>query len=258
MRMKCLSIMIAAFFICGFSHDAAAADYRNILALSTVDYESIGTSKVLEDTFIARVHPRFSALARFYTDRRSSWDNTILTAGPVIFLTKYSYCELSYGYGKASNGDRSDFFNLEITRETPLLITGMGYRHSEYENFSIDMVSPSLKMIFVQKIDLFGKYFMSLDSNDNFDHALWMECTARITGKFALGAGFTVGNRLYSPEYETVLGGGAEGSFHSWIVKLSWAHSEKVGVRYQYERLSRDEDAVDIRNGIIFDVRFDR
>lgn len=249
--------MFAIIFICGYPARPEAAEYRNILTLSSIDYEGIGTSKVYEDTFIARVHPRFSMLARFYTDRRSSWDNNIFTAGPVIFLTKYSYCELSYGYGKASNDERSDFFNFEVTREKPGLTTGIGYRHSEYENFSIDMVSPSMRMSVLEKIDLFGKYFMSLDSNDNFDHAFWMEGTVHITGNIGIGAGFTVGNRLYSPEYESALGGG-EGSFHSWILKLLLVRSETMEFRYQFERLSRYKDAVDTRNGFIFDLRLDR
>ncbi len=119
MKTPRTNLLLITFIICFLPSFSEAADYRNILALSSIDYDGIGRSNVLEDTFIARVHPRISTLARFYRDQRSSWDNTIVTAGPVLFLARYTYCELSYGYGKASNGNRSVFFNWNLPVRNP-------------------------------------------------------------------------------------------------------------------------------------------
>ncbi|MFC1541100.1 hypothetical protein ACFL50_01480 [Candidatus Latescibacterota bacterium] len=255
--MKLFFWMIKACLILLILHcpGSEARQYRNIFSLSSIDYENIGSSTVYENAFIAEIRPRFSFLIKGYHDRRSSWNNTIITLGPIFNIDRYHYVEINYGHGQDSDKKGADYYSVELTREKPGYLLGIGFKHSSYPGYKYHTISPSIRYYLTPRIALWGKYFLSTDSDDNINSAFWFDCEVKITGKMAVRSGFTGGNRLYSPEYESFLGGKADMRFFSFLAQFSYIFSEQFTVKYQFEQVSRQSEFTDIKNLIILDVR---
>ncbi len=112
-----------------------------------------------------------------------------------------------------------------------------------------------MKYYITPKIALWGKYFLSNDSDDNINSAYWVDLELKITRKMSVRSGVTGGSRLYSPEYESIFGGRADMGFSSFLAQYSYVFSDRFTVKYQYERVSRQSEFTDIKNIIIIDVR---
>ncbi len=236
--------------------ESYAENFRNIFSFTYLDYSRAGTAKVSENAFIARVGSITSVLAKAYHDNRSDWNNTIITLGPIFNLNKYHYIEFTYGYGYDSDDRRADYYTIELTREKPRYLMGLGLRHSTYPGYSYNILSPSARYFLASRFALWGKYFASIDSDNNFDHAYWVDGEYKITRKSALKLGFTGGSRLYGPEYETIRGGKADMSFFSLLAQVSFIMNDRFIIKYQYENLSRQSKYTDIKNILIIDTRF--
>ena len=248
------SVFILAFSI--WCAESAAANLRNIFSFTNLDYSNIGTVQVYENALIARVSSSASLLLKAYRDERSGWNNTIITFGPIFNLDKYHYVECTYGYGQSSNNWRADYFAVELTREKPGYIMGIGFRRSAYPGYLHNMLSPSIKYHLTPQFALWGKYFASMDSEGNFDHAYWTYAEHNVTSRGAIRFGFTGGNRLYSPEYESFFGGRADMSFFSVMAQCSFILTNHITLKYLYENMSRQSKYTDIKNTFIIDARF--
>jgi hypothetical protein len=112
LRQKRLSVLLIAIIVI-FHSEPTLSDVRNIFTISSIDYDGIGESTVLENTSVIKFHPRTSALVRLYHDNRANWNNNIVTLGIVINLDKHHYTELTYGYGRDSDKRRADYFSTE-------------------------------------------------------------------------------------------------------------------------------------------------
>lgn len=248
---------IAAAIICAvvISVQSGAAETRNICTFSNIDYDGIGTSKVIENTVITRVHPRVSLLLRAYHDHRSNWNNTIITAGPVINLDRFHYMEITYGYGRDSDSRRADYASIELTREKPRYRSGLGFRLSSYPDYSYYTLSPSLYYSITRHFALWGKVFASTDSDNNFDQAWWSDLEISPTPHISFRAGFTGGNRLYSPQYETLFGGKADMRFSSVHARIQYSYRETLIVGYLFEQLDRQSRYTDRTHSLIIDFR---
>lgn len=254
-RLYSLYLCLAAVVLAA-SDPCDAAGFRNLFGYTYIDYEGIGTSHVLENTLISQVRPGLSLLTRLYHDRRSDWNNSIVTIGPVINIGRYHYIEVTYGYGRDSDKRRADYLGLELTRETPKYLAAVGFKHSAYPGYDYYTLSPSVKYYITPRIALWGKYFASIDSDDNFDHAYWTDVEVGITARTAVRCGVTGGNRLYSPEYESVFGGKADMRFFSVLAQLSYRITERFMVKYVFEDLTRQSKYTDIKNTFVIDARF--
>ncbi|MFC1651211.1 hypothetical protein ACFL2X_06535 [Candidatus Latescibacterota bacterium] len=257
MNMKPLyrSIAVCLILVALHSHSSEARQLRNIFSVTDIDYENIGKSTVYENTFLVEVRKGFSFTLKGYHDKRSTWDNTIITIGPVININRYHYMEINYGYGLTSAKKRADYYSIDLTREKPGYLLGIGYKHSVYPGYTYNTVSPSVKYYITPKIALWGKLFLSNDSDDNINSAFWADCEVKITRKIAIRSGFIGGNRLYSPEYESIFGGRADMGFSSFLAQCSYIFSERFSIKYQYERVSRQSEFTDVKNIFIVDVR---
>lgn len=253
---RCVVIFLVFSVFMLSVHTGEAETFRSITAVSYIDYDQIGLSKVFESAMIARIHPRLSLLVKGYHDHRADWNNTIVTAGPVIIIDRHHYLELTYGHGNDADDTKADFYTIEMTREMPRYLTGLGMRHGRYPGYSYTVMSPSIRYRVNTRWSLWGKYFASFDSDENFDHALWVDVEYRVTMKNAIKAGFTSGNRLYSPEYEYRIGGNADMSFYSLLAEYIFMASERLTIKYHYESLLREEKYRDSKNIIIVDIRF--
>ena len=254
-KMQRIRYVLVLVFIM-WCTEGSAENFRNIFSLTYLDYSRAGTSKVYENAFIARVGSATSVLAKAYHDNRSGWNNTIITLGPIFNLDKYHYVEFTYGYGRDSNKRRADYLVVELTREKPGYIMGIGFKHSAYPGYLYNTLSPSIKYYLNPKFALWGKYFATIDSESNFDHAYWTYAEYDVTSRGAIRLGITGGNRLYGPEYESFFGGRADMSFSSVMAQCSFILSSRITLKYQYENISRQSKYTDIKNTLVLDTRF--
>lgn len=257
-RMKRIGkiLLILMLVLITWCTKSTAGHFRNIFTLTYLDYSSAGTAKIYENALIARMSSAASLLIKAYYDDRSDWHNTIVTFGPVFNLDRYHYIEITYGYGFDSDKLKADYFAVELTREKPRYLMGIGFKHSAYPGYSYNIFSPSARYYLMPQLALWGKYFASVDSDGNFDHAYWVDGEYNITRKFALRLGFTRGNRLYSPEYETTRGGRADMDFFSLLAQVSYVINDRFIIKYLYENLLRQSKYTDIKNILILDIRF--
>ena len=110
--MKTLFIHITVCLIMMTLHSrpSDARQMRNIFSITDIDYENIGKSTVYENTILTEVLKGFSFTLKGYHDKRSTWDNTIITIGPVININRYHYMEINYGYVQDSAKRRADYY----------------------------------------------------------------------------------------------------------------------------------------------------
>ena len=251
---KILLIFLLVFIL--WCTKSSAQQFRNIFSFTHLDYSHGGAASVYENSLIGRINTSASILLRGYHDNRSAWDNTIVYLGPIFNLDKHHYIEFTYGYGRDSDEREANYFTAELTREKTRYLLGLGYRYSAYPGFSYNVISPSVRYLLTPRLALWGKYFASMDSDSNFDNAYWIDGEYKITNKIALRLGFTGGNRLYSPEYESILGGKADMGFFSFLAQMSFVVNESFKIKYQYENLLRQSKYTDIKNILIVDIRF--
>ena len=251
---RIVAITLVCIIFMGASSEASS--YRNIFSCTYTDYDGAGSSRVFEDAFITNLRQSVSLLVKAYRDERSTWNNTILTVGPVIVIDHHHYVEFTYGYGFDSDNRKTHHIAFEANREMPGYLLNIGVRHSIYPNYSFTVASTGLRYNLNQRISLWGKIFASLDSDNNFDQAYWIEGSYSFFRNYTLSLGTTGGNRLYSPEYETIYGGKADMSFRSILGRLGYEITERLSVRYQFETITRQSKYNDRKNIIIIDAHF--
>ncbi len=247
--------MVCAVLAISISGESTAENFRNILTVSHIDYDQIGISTVFENTFIARVRSKNSILVKVYHDERKNWHNNIFTLGSIINIGKYHYAEISYGYGIDADDSHADFFIAELTREKPGYIAGLGLKHGAYPEFSYSVISPSIRYNVTRRFALWAKAFLSIDSDRHYDQAYWSNFEYSYK-KIAAMVGFTKGNRLYSPEYESLFGDSSDMSFFSVMAQCSFNINSRITLKYHYENLSRRSKYTDIKNTLILFAKF--
>ena len=248
--------IVIAVMVVMWSPLCNAQPYRNIFSATYLDYAQGDPAKIFENAFVARVASQTSILVKAYHSDRGSWNNTIISAGPVINLNRYHYLECTYGYGFDSNDREAHYLTAELTREKPGYLVMLGYRHGKYPGYSFNVLSPGVRYYLTNHFSLWGKYFASLDSDKNYDQAYWIEGEYRFTSRVVLKLGTTGGNRLYSPEYEYTFGGHSDMRFHSILGQIGYSFNEKLSVRYQYENMVRQSKYTDKVNTLLVDARF--
>lgn len=243
-----------ALLALGQAAPLAAADFRNIFSFNLYSYGGIGRSTVYENSLVCPVSPKFSLLVKGYHDRRDDWDTTTVTLGSVYSFDARHYLETSYGYGRDSCGSRANYIAAELNRETALYCAGFGYRYSGYPGYATHVFSPSYRYHLSARSDLFGKFFISADSNRSYHYSFWGEGRYELFPRTDLTLGGTFGDRLHSEEYERTLS--AETRFYSLIAGLAYRFSDAARVACSFEDLRRYGNISDTRSTLIVDVRF--
>ena len=247
-------LVILSFFL--WCPPGEARSFRNISSFTVIDYDGAGTSRIYENALITKTSSSTSLLVKAYHDRRSSWNNTIITLGPIINLDRYHYLECTYGYGFDSDNRKAHYLTFDLTREKPGYLAGLGYRFGKYPGYSFNVISPYARYYLTPRLSLWTKLFASIDSDNNFDQAYWIEGTYRISRRLFFTLGSTGGNRLYSPEYESAFGGHADMRFFSYLAQVSFAFNERLVLKYQFENITRQSSYTDIKNVVVLDTRF--
>lgn len=237
------------------TRSAEGLSLRSITVMTYHDYEGRGPARIAEETAIVGVHPSWAMIVQGYHDDRKSWSNTIGRIAAVYIFDRHHYLEAGYGEGNDSDDKTSRFHTVEFTRETARYIAAVGYRYASYPTVSYHTLSPSLRVQITQRYSLLGKIFGSRDQDGNINYALWMDGSARVSSRHELHLGFTVGDRLYAPEYEYHLQGKANMGFWSLIPGYDYRVSPRAVIKYRYEQLRRQKKYTDRKHVLILDFR---
>ncbi|MBN1824220.1 MAG: hypothetical protein JW803_07880 [Endomicrobiales bacterium] len=229
---------------------AASSNLRNICTYSTRDYSYGGTSSVFEYAGVYKMTKKLSLLGRYYYDSRENWNNKIITGGIVWVFDKHNYSEFSYGYGKDSNDVRSDYYNVDFTNEKKDGLYGASYRYTSQPGYGFHTVSPYCKYYFSRPFTVFGRVYLTYDSNKDATYAYWAEAEYVLFYNLSVKAGLTGGDRMFQYEYDQYTG-----RFNSWLAGINLILMDFVSFRYQYEALDRSSYSEKI-NTLNFDFRF--
>lgn len=253
-RLLLSSMLLAA--IAAFPAEGRASSFRAVGSYSDITYAGTVASRVYENSFIYKPAGRWSVLLTGYRDERAAMSNTIVTVGAARSLDRLHYAEARYGRGTGFDGNGADYAAVSIHRETADSYATIEYLFSAYPDYHSHQLSPAVKYRALPPLWLWAKYFLSYDSTGSVNHAIWTEAEVRPAARFALTAGYTSGNRLYSPAYESALGKDAGVGFWSYIGGAKYEFSSRFCARYVHETTTRSRDLRDVKNTIVADVRF--
>lgn len=243
-----ITLLIQIVILC--PNNLFAARYRNILVYTHHNYSTGGYSKVFENTFLLPINKQ-KLLVKYYRDLRNSWNNTLITAGPVIVWDKHHYSEITLGYGLDSDEKQAVIFSTDLTREMKYYLAGIGYRYGHYEDLFYNLLTINAKYYLLRNISFWGKYFFSIDNNSNLDNSFWIE-TEYMIRNLSFKIGYTAGDRLYNNDPDLFI----SGRFYSLLFGCKFIISNKCILSYMYEQLNRKPVYSDYINSLIFDLKF--
>ena len=249
--MKIRKVLLLLVFMSNGA-SIVSAEIRNIAVYSNHSYNTDRINEIYENTFIYKANRNTSLLGRIYYDKRKSWDNKIFFIGPVINFSKYTYCEFIYGHGEDADGNNSDYYLIEATRELPEILYGAGYKHGSLKGFYFDIISPFIKYWIMDDLSIRSRFYLVRDSNKDFEYALLGELEYKILKNMILNAGGTTGDRLFDAEY------GNEGNknFYSVFSGIKYLFSEKTYIKYIYEMLIQENNIEVRKNTFVLDFKF--
>ena len=160
--------------------------------------------------------------------------------------------EMTYGSGRNTSGVSSNFLNADLTVEKPKILYGLGYKNSRYPEYHADTASPYLRYFFTDRFSIWGKYFISRDSDGIYTHSVWSELGYRHTDRIRFKAGITRGDRLFDIEYAS------EGNekFESFIAGFLYSFSEDFNFQYIFETVYQGPSLKNRKNSLVLDIKF--
>lgn len=229
-----------------------ASGLRNIFSLCSAGYFSGASSVIYENTSIIDASPGYSIIARSRLDNRNDGANTIVYLGAVRKLDGRNYIETLYGYGTGFDMRHADYFSASINRETAKYYSAIEYRLSFYPGYSVHLISPALRYYISGPVSLWGKSFISVDSNSSANYAFWGETEYEIMNDIIVNGGFTFGDRLYSLEYED----NADMRFSSLIAGIAYRLNGYVNLKMIHETLTYSSNAQNFKYTFLVDSKF--
>ena len=246
-----LATLLVLLFACAGAGLAAAEGLRNIASVTWIAYFD-GTYRVESiDTFLARLSKNFTLLARLARNDTPGYWQHVFTLGPVVNFSDRAYAELTYGLGIDSVGELTHEAEANFNYETESTWAGAGVRAVFFPTTGYFYFLPSFSGKFhpVPALGLFGKAFISIDSDTKVTNSFWGEADWTFSPKLAVNLGFTL-SRADAFGY-SLLGG----------VKVSF--SPKVSLQYTLQYLSdtiiyltQPQPRSGISNGLVLDWSF--
>jgi hypothetical protein len=243
-----LFLLLAGF---GGAGTAAADGLRNIASVNLVTYFDGSCRLESVDTFLARLFPGFTLLARVSrNDTRGYWQH-VFTLGPVVNFSDRVYAELSYGLGIDSAGDFTHEGEANFNYETETTWAGAGVRAVFFPASDYFYFLPSFSGKFhpVPALGLFGKAFISIDSATVVTNSFWGEADYAFSSRFTANAGFTI-SRADAFGFSLIAG-----------AKVSFTPAVSLQYTLQYlsdtvTYLAEPQPRSGISNGLILDWKF--
>jgi hypothetical protein len=234
--------------VCGL---AAAKGLRNITSFTAYNYFDGDWRLETTDVLLARIAPPLSAEFKFTEVDTPGWYQHFFFLGPVVSFTKTLYLEAVYGLGIDSDGFLTHEIDADFNWETEATATSLGLKADWFPESGYFYYLPSISGKFhpLPALGLFGKFFLSIDSNAVLTEAFWGEADYRFSPLFKARAGFTV-SRAATIGYSLIAG-------------LDFAFSSAVALRYSFQYLSDTIEYLTspqahsgIVNALILDLRF--
>lgn len=251
MRLRiAFRVILFALLVTG-AGTAVADGLRNIASVTLVSYFD-GSYRVESiDTFLARVSPSLTLLGRLSRNDTSDYWQHVFTLGPVVNFSERAYAELTYGLGVDSARELTHEAEANFNYETESTWAGAGVRAVFYPGSDYFYFLPSFSGKFhpVPALGLFGKAFISIDSDAVVTNSFWGEADYAISPRLTANAGFTVSR--------------ADAFGYSLIAGIKVSFTPNVSLQYSLQYLSDSvtylyevQPRSGISNGLVLDWKF--
>ncbi len=248
---RALRIGAVALLLLAGAAAVEAEGLRSITSI-TVDTWFDGDWRTeVEEVFLARVARPLTLqakVARIDSDgRHQSWFH----AGPVVSFTDTVYLITAYGVGLDSESDLTHEGELDLNYETAEVAVSMGARGNWLPDLDYGFLVPSMSARIrpTERLGLFGKLFVSLDTDREVTGSVWSEADYAVNPLVRAKAGFTVS---YANGFGySVIGGG---SFHftpNVVLRYSISY---LGETVEY--VTTPQTRTGIENALILDWKF--
>jgi hypothetical protein len=251
MRLRIAFRVILLVLLAGSEAAGAADGLRNIASVTLVSYFDGSYRLESIDAFLARLSPAFTVLIRASrVDTPGYWQH-VFTAGPVVNFSDNLYAELTYGLGIDSVGDFTHEAETNFNFETEATWAGAGLRAVFFPASGYFYFLPSFSGKFhpIPALGLFGKAFISIDSDTVVTNSFWGEVDYTFSPRLTANVGFTVSR--------------AEALGYSLIGGVKVFFTPNVSLQYSLQYLSdtvtylaAPQPRSGISNGLILDWKF--
>jgi len=234
--------------VCG---GADAEGFRNIASVTATAYFDGDWRVESSDVFLARVIPALTAEARVTRVDSDGWYQHLFHLGPVVSFTDTLYLEAVYGLGIDSAGLFTHELDVNLNHETDTTSASLGVKADWFPQSGYYYYLPSVSGKFhpLPALGLFGKFFLSIDSEAVLTESFWGQADWRFSPLLTARAGFTVSK---ARAFGYSLAAGLDFSFRpAWSLRYSFQYlSDTV------EYLSSPQPHSGIANTLVLDVRF--
>jgi hypothetical protein len=249
-RMLAGGILLA---VCG---GAAAEGFRNIASVTFDAYFDHSWRLETTDVFLARIVPALTAVAKLSRVDSEGRNQHLFFLGPVVSFTDTLYLETVYGLGidsDDSDGRFSHELDVNFNFETDATAAAVGLKADWFPASGYSYYIPSIsgKLHPRPALGLFGKFFLSIDSNAKRTESFWGQADYRFSPLVGTRAGFTA-----SLSQEKTFG-------YSLLAGIDLFFRRALTLKYTFQYLSDTIEPLTalqprsgISNALILDARF--
>jgi hypothetical protein len=251
MGKACLLVGLLILAVCG---SGAAEGFRNIASVTAETYFNGDWRIETTDVFLARIVPALTAVTRLTRVDSEGWNQHLFYLGPVVSFTDTLYLEAVYGLGidsDDSDGRFSHELDVNFNYETDTTATSLGLKANWFPGSGYSYYIPSISGKFhpLPALGLFGKFFLSIDSDAVLTESFWGQADYRFSPLFGARAGFTVSR--------------ADAFGYSLLAGLDFFFRSGLSLKYSFQYLSDSIEPLSslqprsgISNALILDARF--
>ena len=247
-------LVLAGLFILAVCGGAGAEGFRNIASVTAEAYFNGDWRLETTDVLLARIVPSLTAVFKVSRVDSDGWNQHLFYLGPVVSFTDTLYLEAVYGLGidsDASDGRFSHELDANFNYETEATATSLGLKANWFPGTGYSYYIPSLSGKFqpLPALGLFGKFFLSVDSDAVLTESFWGQADYRFSPLLGARAGFTVSK---AAAFGYSLLAGIDFFFRSGLsLKYSFQYlSDRI------EYLTSPQPRSGISNALLLDVRF--
>ena len=245
------TLILTGLIILAVCGQAAAEGFRNITSFTAYSYFSGDWRLETTDVFLARIASPLTVEAKITRVDIPGWYQHFFFLGPVVSFTETLYLEAVYGLGIDSGGFLTHEIDANFNWETDTTATSLGLKADWFPESGYYYYLPSISGKFhpLPALGIFGKFFLSIDSDAVLTEAFWGEADYRFSPLFRARAGFTVSK--------------ADTFGYSLIAGVDFFFRPTAALKYTFQYLSDTVEYLTspqarsgIANALILDLRF--
>jgi len=245
------TLILTGLIILAVCGPAAAEGFRNITSFTAYSYFNGDWRLETADVFLARIASPLTVEAKITRVDAPGWNQHFFYLGPVVSFTDTLYLVAVYGLGIDSESFLSHEIDASFNWETDTTATSVELKADWFPESGYYYYLPSISGKFhpLPALGLFGKFFLSIDSNTALTESFWGEADYRFSPVFGVRAGFTVSK--------------ADAFGYSLIAGADFYFRPTVALKYTFQYLSDTVEYLTspqprsgIGNALILDLRF--